>query len=141
MKEKTATIAMVVSVLLLTGCQAPKPAALSDEQVVQTADNFMQATQAGDYPAASRDFSDPMKSAYTEAQFNQLRDLLREASGNYTSCAGAQPSLSNNQGYAVYRLTCKFEKESVVITITFTVGGDKVEGLFFDSVNLRKLIK
>lgn len=65
--------------------------------------------------------------------------MLQNASGNYISCA--EPALSNNQGYAVYRLTCKFEQEDVVVTVAFKVGGDKVEGLFFDSVNLRKLSK
>jgi hypothetical protein len=49
------------------------------------------------------------------------------------------PQLSNSQGYAVYRLSCKFELEPVIVTATFKTGGTLVEGLFFDSTNLRKV--
>lgn len=41
--------------------------------------------------------------------------------------------------YAIYRLTCTYDLESVIVTVTFKVDGDKVEGLFFDSTNLRKI--
>ena len=134
-------LAAALMLVALTGCAALKPAALSNEQVIQAADGFLKATQTGDYPGAIVGFSDQMKAAYTEAQFNNLRSLLQKASGSYTSCSGAKPDLSNNQGYAIYRFACKFELEDVMVTITFKVGGDKVEGLFFDSVNLRKLVK
>jgi hypothetical protein len=49
------------------------------------------------------------------------------------------PSLSNNQGYAVYRFPCKYANETVTVTITFVIGGQEVEGLWFDSANLRKV--
>ncbi len=62
--------------------------------------------------------------------------MLQTASGNFSSLD--VPSLSNNQGYAVYRFPAKYANETVYVTITFLVGGQKVEGLFFDSVNLRK---
>jgi hypothetical protein len=132
-------IVLIVTALLLTGCQSPKPAALTNDQVVQVVDNFLKAITAGDYQSFAQDFSDEMKNGFTEAQFTSLADLLKNASGNYVSCADSRPELSNNQGYAVYRLNCIYELERVMVTVTFKVDGGKVEGLFFDSTNLRKV--
>jgi uncharacterized protein YpuA (DUF1002 family) len=129
---------VLVITLLFSGCQPAQPASLSNEQVVQVVDQTLKAIDSGDYQAFTQDFSDEMKTAFTEQQFSSLVTLLHDASGNYTSCAGSTPPLTNNQGYAVYRLPCTFEKEKVVVTITFKVSGDKVEGLFLDSTNLRK---
>jgi hypothetical protein len=76
-----------------------------------------------------------MTAAFTEDQFNQLRDLLQTSSGNYLSIG--TPTLSNAQGYVIYQFPCQFDREEVTVTITFAIGGDKVEGLFFTSPNLR----
>jgi hypothetical protein len=129
---------MLVTALFLTGCQPPKPAALSNDQVVQVVDNTLKAINVGDHQGFTQDFSDEMKSAFTEAQFTSLADMLQAASGNYVSCADSLPELSNNQGYAVYRLMCTYDLEKVIVTVTFKVDGNMVEGLFFDSTNLRK---
>jgi hypothetical protein len=126
---------LVALSMLATGCAAPKPAGLSDQQVTSMTENILQSINANDYQIFVQDFSDQMKTAFTEDQFNQMRDLLT-ASGKYVSQDA--PSLSNNQGYAVYRFPCKYENENVYVTITFLIGGQKVEGLFFDSNNLRK---
>jgi len=142
MKSKIPTtllIAMIVTTLLLASCQPSKPAALSNDQVVQVVENTLNAIDAGDYPGFTQDFSDDMKNAFPEAQFASLADMLQNASGSYGSCADSQPALTNNQGYAVYRLTCTYTLESVLVTVTFKVDGDQVEGLFFDSTNLRKV--
>jgi hypothetical protein len=130
---------MLVATLFLTSCQPPKPAALSNDQVVQAIENTLSAINAGDYQSFTQDFGEAMKSTFTAAQFTSLAELLKKTSGNYVSCADSVPELSNNQGYAVYRLTCKYELESIIVTMTFKVDGDKVEGLFFDSTNLRKV--
>lgn len=126
---------MLVMLLGLSGCSTPKPAGLTDEQLTAVSENILQSINANDYQKFVQDVSDQMKTAFTEDQFNQMRDLLT-ASGNYLSQDA--PSLSNNQGYAVYRFPCKYENENVYVTITFLIGGQKIEGLFFDSNNLRK---
>ena len=141
MKNKITTTLLVITIvttLFLTSCQPAKPAALSNDQVVQIVDNTLKAINTGDYQAFTQDFSDGMNNAFTEDQFTSLADLLQNASGSYVSCADSAPALSNNQDYAVYRLNCTYELESVIVTVTFKVDGDKVEGLFFDSTNLRK---
>lgn len=120
----------------LIGCSAPEPAGLSEPQATATAENILKAIDANDYPKFSLDFSDKMKSALTEQEFVKLQTMLHNASGNYVSIG--TPTISNNQGYAIYRFPTKYTNETVSMTITFLVGGKTVEGLFFDSVNLRK---
>jgi len=139
MRTKSSILILLVLTLTLAGCQSAQPAALSTDQVARVTANLLRAIDSGDYTAFTRDFSDQMKAAYTQAQFDQLHALLQQASGSYVSQAAS--SLSNNQGYAVYHIVCKYEKEDVAVTVTFQVGGDKVEGLFLTSVNLIKLSK
>jgi hypothetical protein len=142
MKSKIPTtllIVMIVTTLLLAGCQPPKPAAISNDQVVQVVENTLSAIDAGDYQGFTQDFSDEIKKAFSEEQFTSLAGMLKNASGNYVSCADSDPVLPNNQGYAIYRLTCTYALESVIVSVTFKVDGDKIEGLFFDSTNLRKV--
>ncbi len=125
--------------LLSTGCGPASPAGLSDEEVLAVTGNMLSAIDTGDYSAFTRDFSDEMLAAFPEDQFTQLSDLLHTTSGNYTSCS--EPSLSNNQGFAIYRILCAYEQEDVVVTVVFQIGGKQVEGLFFDSPNLRAASK
>ncbi|MGB8214081.1 MAG: DUF3887 domain-containing protein [Anaerolineales bacterium] len=124
----------------LSGCSSAKPAGLSNQQVAGITENILKAIDANDYQQFSRDFSDSMKSGFTEDQFNVLRATLQSASGGFVSL-DTTPSISNNQGYAVYIFSSKYTKETVYVTITFLIGAQKVEGLFFDSANLRKAPK
>ncbi len=142
MRTRILTTLLAVAVmasLLLAGCVVPEPAALSDDQVVQAVDGLLAAISSDDYQAFTRDLSDAMISAFTEAQFTSLHDLLQNASGNYVSCE--QPELTNGQGYAVYRLKCEYDKEPVMVTVIYAVDGDKMEGLSFDSTNLRTAVR
>ena len=134
---KLITLSTLILVFLaVSGCSAPKPAGLTDQQTVSMTENILKALGAKDYQSFSRDFSDKMKSAFTREQFDSLGTLLQTASGSYVSLGS--PSLTNNQGYAAYRFPAKYAKETVYVTITFLVGGQKVEGLWFDSAALRK---
>jgi hypothetical protein len=128
--------ALVLILLATTGCSAPKPAGLNDQQVVSVAENILKAVDAKDHQSFIQDFSDKMKSVFPQAQFDSFCTLLRTASGSYISLG--TPSLTNNQGYAVYRFPASYTNETVYVTITFLVGGQKVEGLWFDSAALRK---
>ena len=131
-----ATVSLLVALsILATGCAAPKPAALTDEEVIAITENALTALDANDYTAFIRDYSPDMLAQYSENQFTQLRDLVQSTSGKHISIG--KLSLSNNQGYAVYRIICKYEQESVVVTVVFKVDGKQIEGLFFDSPNLR----
>jgi hypothetical protein len=135
--QRYTTFFILILVLLVTsGCSAPQPADLTDQQVTSVTGNILKALDANDYQKFAQDFSDQMNSTFTQAQFDSLCKLLQTASGSFVSLG--TPSLSNNQGYAVYRFPAKYANETVYVTITFLVGGQKVEGLWFDSAALRK---
>ena len=134
---KWAGLSTLILVFLVTsGCSAPKPAGLTDQQVASMTESTLKAIDANDYREFTRDFSEKMNTVFTQVQFDNLRGLLQGACGNYISLG--TPGLTNNQGYAVYRIPARYANETVYVTITFLVGGQKVEGLFFDSINLRK---
>ncbi len=129
------SLLLLLSVLALSGCRA-EPAALSDEEVRQLTEQALTALSSGDPQAFVSDFSEDMRALFLEeAQFTALRDMLQETSGSFVSCSDL--SLLNRGDYALYRLRCRFEKEDVMVTIVFRVGGSQVEGLYFDSPNLR----
>jgi len=135
-KLYVATCLLIALAMGAGGCAA-KPAGLSDQQVIAVTQNALQALDANDYEAFTADFSDQMGAAFSQAQFDSLRNMLQEASGNFVS-AGAL-SLSNSQGFAVYKISCEYARENVVVKVIFKIGGNQVEGLYLDSSNLRKV--
>jgi hypothetical protein len=128
--------ALFLVALVTSGCAKPSPAGLSDQQVTSLTENVLKAIDADDYQGFIKDFSDQMVSVFTPEQFANVQAMLEEASGKYVSIGA--PTLSNNKGYALYRFPCKYENETVYVTISMLVGGEKLEGLWVDSVNLRK---
>ena len=126
---------LMLLVMFATACGPASPAGLSDEAMLEVTSNALSAIDANDYTAFTRDFSDEMLAAFPESQFTQMHDLLQGSSGNFVACGDF--SLSNKQGFALYRIICEYEQEDVVVTIVFKIDGTQVEGLFFDSPNLR----
>jgi hypothetical protein len=132
-------LSLALMLVVTSGCSTPKPAGLTDAQVTSLTDSVLKALDANDHQKFVQDFSDQMNTAFSQEQFTKLRVLLQTASGKYVSIGTA--ALTNSQGYATYRFPCSYENETVYVTITFLIGGQKVEGLYFDSVNLRKAPK
>jgi hypothetical protein len=130
--RKTLTCLSILSILalLLSACQPPTPAGLPDNEVVQIIKSILVSIDERNMDTFTQHMSDDMKAVFTETDFGELSDLLQNT-----------PDLSNNQGYAIYRLNCKYDKEDVIVTVTFKTGGEQVEGLFFDSKNLRSQSK
>ena len=135
---KFLSVSVLTLVLLagLSGCLATQKAGLTDQQVAGVTGNLLKAINDYNYPAFTHDLSPQMKAAFTQEKFSQLHSLLYNASGDFSSMD--EPSISNSQGYAVYRFPSKYAKETVTVTVTFVIGGQEVEGLFFDSAALRK---
>jgi hypothetical protein len=132
-------LALALMLVVTSGCSAPKPAGLTNDEVTSLTENILKALDANDFQKFGQDFSEQMGAVFDQAEFTKVQALLQTASGKYVSIG--TPTLTNNQGFAIYRIPCKYENETVYVTITFLVGGQKVEGLFFDSVNLRKASK
>jgi hypothetical protein len=137
--SKQLSVSVLILVLLagLSGCLPAQKAGLTDQQVASVTENILKALDQNNYPAFTHDFSPQMKSAFPQEKFSQLRTMLYNASGNFLYMD--KPGISNNQGYAIYRFPTKYADETVTVTITFVIGGQEVEGLFFDSVALRKV--
>ena len=137
MNFKILTIFALMLVMLpaLSGC-AVKPAGLSDQQIASVTENILKSIDTNNYAGFIHDFSPQMKAAFTLEKFAQLQTMLQTASGKFSYMD--VPTISNNQGYAVYRFPTKYANETVYVTVTFVVGGQEVEGLFFDSAALRK---
>ena len=99
-------------------------------------ENLLQALGNEDYPSFSRDFSQGMKLQLNEELFFQTKQLLENTSGSYVS---KEPSkFYEHDPYEIYQYACCFEKENV--TLTLYMNSSLIEGLYFDSENLRKLI-
>ena len=135
-RKYLAVFALVLVMLAGLSSCAPKPAGLSDQQIASVTENILKSIDTNNYPGFTHDFSKQMKSAFPQEKFTQLRSMLYNASGNFVYMD--IPSISNNQGYAVYRFPAKYTNETVYVTVTFVIGGQEVEGLFFDSAALRK---
>jgi hypothetical protein len=130
------TTLTLVTALLLNGCAAPLPSSLSNDQVLQVVDSLLKAFNAVDYAGATQKMSAVMVKAFPEGNFLTMADELKHTSGGYVSCDGTLIELSNNVGYAVYRLPCKFELETVTVSVAFLIAGSEIEGLYFDSPTL-----
>jgi hypothetical protein len=138
LNAKFLSVSVLILVMLagMSGCLPAKKAGLSNQQVGNVTENILKALDGNNYQSFTHDFSAQMKAAFTQEKFSQLRTMIYNASGNFIYMD--EPSISNNQGYAIYRFPSKYANETVTVTITFVIGGQEVEGLYFDSANLRK---
>jgi hypothetical protein len=128
-----------VLLLLLAGCNPAEPSALADDEVLTLATRLLVSIDDNNYNVFIADFSEEMLATFPESEFINLRDMIQGASGNFVSADELE--LTNNQEYAVYRIRCSYSLEDVMVTLVFKVDGTQVEGLYFDSTNLRAASK
>ena len=139
MKTRNWLTLLIALPLLLAGCGPAEPSALSDEEVLTLATGILTAVDDNNYDVFKENFSEEMLAAFPEAAFADLRTTLQSASGNFVSAGRLE--LTNNQGYAVHRIRCTYSLEEVMVTLVIKIGGTQVDGLFFDSTNLRAASK
>ena len=99
-------------------------------------ENILQSLNDNNYSSFSKDFSDRIKTILNEQSFTEVRNLILETSGKYIS--KETPKSYEIEGYIAYDYSCEFEKEKVFVTISFSQDLKKVEGILFDSDNLRE---
>jgi len=138
-KTKWILTLLIALPVLLAGCTPAEPSALSDEEILTFASNLLVSMNEDDYASFITDFSEDMLVAFPESEFANLRELVLDASGSFVSADELE--LTNNQEYAVYRIRCSYSLEDVMVTLVFKVDGTQVEGLFFDSTNMRAASK
>ena len=139
LKIKWILTLLIALPVLLSGCSPAEPAALSDEEIMTFASNLLVSMDENNYAGFITDFSEEMLAAFPESEFANLRELVLDASGSFISADELE--LTNNQEYAVYRIRCSYSLEDVMVTLVFKVDGTQVEGLFFDSTNMRAASK
>ncbi len=153
-KKKTLIIILVALIVLLTalvsfhfiqknsgGDFTPKEKELPEDvdKFNSIAENILQAFNNNDYSKFSEDFSEKVKNLMNEQSFQETKTLLDETSGKYIS--KSEPTLVAYQEYKAFQYPCVFEKENVTLTLYFTQDSYKIEGLTFDSENLREVIE
>jgi hypothetical protein len=144
MKKQTLAMMLLilVSLLAISACGLNAPtgkAAVSDDEARQIAEAALMAINESDYDGFVEHFADPLSEAMTEEKFRELRAILQETSGNFLSLTGPRRVKASSPEGVGYVYTCKFEKENVVLTNYYRIDGDKVEGFFVNSPNLRKI--
>ena len=102
------------------------------------AENILQSLSEEDYAKFSKDFSANLKKSMNKSQFNELKIRLSNSSGDYISKSPFSKTF--NSGYDIYLYTCDFEKEQVFLSLSFKENPEKIEGIWFDSKNLREII-
>ncbi len=80
--------ALALILIVTSGCSAPKPAGLSDEQVTGMTENSLKALEANDYKTFTQDFSEQMNAAFTQEQFTRLQ--VHAANGQRKICLHRQ---------------------------------------------------
>ncbi len=129
---------------LLPGCGAER---LSESDVSYAGpilDNVLTGIRDNHYDEFSRDFSDKMKTALTQENFEILVTTLNSKIGDYESksFSGATNAIKDNNTYTVVIYKAKYSKETNDVQITITLsdnnGKKLIEGLLFNSPNLKK---
>lgn len=141
MNKKILALILALFVLALAGCSSGKSVDSSFKgRVEPVAENILQSIKRGDRDAFLKDMDDKMKSAFNEAAFREMENLLTSKVGTYQSKEFWKAEKSGQYTIAYYK--AKFDKEPDYVLVK-VVTSEKdgvlyVSGLFFDSPNLRK---
>ncbi len=138
---------VITSMLLLLGVAACGPSAnirgadqavrskLTEAQATAIAENALQALNAGDYAAYSRDWSAAMKAGIKESDFRSWRQQVLSTDGKYQRIEQVKLLPGKTSGYVRWQFVCRFEKAQVSYTLGFTQAGEQVEGVFLEPVS------
>ncbi len=106
-------------------------------QIDAMAENILQSINNNDYLNFVKDFSSNLKLIMNEQTFQETKNLLNQTSGVYVS--KKKPGLYTYQGLDLYSYPCVFEKEQVTLSIYLDPDSILIEGITFDSENLREV--
>ncbi len=135
---KHAALIIIVAILLVSGCAKTEPMQAQYPLADEKAENILEGLNRADYAMFSRDLSDSLRQTMDEQYMQRLGKFIRENSGEYVAKALAASKDENSMHTLSY--DCQFSLESVYFTITFNEDYSKVEGIYFDSINMRKAL-
>ena len=128
---------LLLILVLVTGCaKNNSPENTGENAIADTkAENILDGLNTEDYETFSRDLSDNVKESMNEEAFSRLGIFIKDNSGDYVTKTLAASKDENNMHTMSY--DCQFSLESVFLTITFNEDYSMVEGIYFDSENMR----
>ncbi|MDO8517173.1 MAG: DUF3887 domain-containing protein [Nanoarchaeota archaeon] len=109
---------------------------LIEDQSSLIAENILQSINEDNYSKFSEYFSDNVKKTMTNSEYQKLKGLILDSSGPYISKSSSSQMLKD--GYELYIWNCEFKREKVIFSLSFKPTQNKIEGIWFDSTNLRK---
>lgn len=135
-------VSLLILLTVLTACTGESGVAVTpseqDLNVLEFADpvaqNIMDAVNANDYAAFSRDFDPAMLKAIGEDGLKQIRDSLNAQVGDFQSLGTGKVSETEQGGvkYIAVEYPVQFVKAKVTLRLVFTADEPhKVSGLFF----------
>ncbi|MBM4402115.1 MAG: DUF3887 domain-containing protein [Candidatus Cloacimonetes bacterium] len=108
----------------------------------ETADAVVEALlksiSSKDYEIFSENVTSEVTDQLNSENFGLMSDSIIGTCGHYLSKGEATASYPQ-VGFTNFSYPCQFEKEEVILTVSFRTGENKVAGLNFDSEGLRKL--
>ena len=140
--------AVSFGLIVLMGMSAAGCAAKLSETDISYAgpmvDNLLAGIKDSNYTEFSKDFTDTMKGALNQDNFDALVTMLQTKIGDYQSrsFSGASATTQNNTNIMVVVYKAKYTKETgdVVITVSFSDnnGIKQIAGFYLNSPNLQK---
>lgn len=136
---RTLTLAAVLAVTLATAaCGSAAPASapqaptskLTEAQAAEVAENALQALNTGDYAAWSRDWSDTMKAAIKDADFQAFRQEFRQIYGDYVALEKLELIPGKTPGSIRWAATGQFANGRARLNFAFYSDSDKIDGVF-----------
>lgn len=130
MKTKFTTLfVLLIIAVLVAGCGgAPAntgevTSVLTEAEATAIAENALNALNAGDYAAWSRDWDDDLKGAIDEEAFLQFREQAFGQVGQFQSILSAEMAPSPRADSVRWVFTCQFEKAKIRFIMAFPQDG------------------
>jgi hypothetical protein len=125
---------LVVGAISLAGCSSdPTPAtspipSVEEAEATAMARNALDAFNAGDYAAWSRDWSDTLRAAINESAFLAFREQTVARLGKYVSIEDTTLT-SVKAGTHRWVFTVRFEQATATLSFGFVDGRTAIEGV------------
>ena len=140
--QRTATgiaCGILITLALITSLSACEKTSEPDYAGPIT-EEILTAMNRGDYTQFSEHFDRPMRDALPEANFIELRDVIKPLIGDYVSKEFWK--VEEQEEHTIVRYNTKYTEETadVIVTVSFQEieGQIYVSGVWFDSPKLRK---
>ena len=143
MKTKFTTLfVLLVIAVLASACggsasdvpQGEAVSVLTKEEATEMIDSALQAFNTGDYATWSRDWDDAMKAMIDEKGFQEYRNQVVAAYGQYVSLESVEIQPGVNEGYVRWVAIANFEKGKIKFGFGFLNDGREITAVLPEAV-------